>query len=389
MISTEIVSGATADRAGTNTPPRAEASGPLLSVSRLHAVYDAEEGPVHAVRDVSLDVMPGEFFTLLGPSGCGKTTTLRSVAGFERPDAGFIVIDGTTVSSSQPYRYVPVHRRDIAMVFQSYAIWPHMTVADNVAFPLAAMGVPLAERRKRVARALEMVNLLEQQDRSATQLSGGQQQRVALARAIVKEASLLLLDEPLSNLDAQLRVQMRGELSMLQSRLGTTTLYVTHDQDEALSLSDRIAVMHAGEVIEVGTPTGLYLSPRRLFTARFIGQAELLPASVARVDGDALEVSTVLGPLRVDGAVQPSSRDVTLMIRPEHIVLVDAEDRRGNVVPGCIERVTFTGRVVEYAVETDGGRLRAQALSAAILRSGDNVGVHLPPSRCVVIDEVE
>ncbi len=361
----------------------------MLSVSRLNAVYDTEGESFHAVRDVSLDVEPGEFFTLLGPSGCGKTTTLRCVAGFERPTTGSIAIAGEIVSAGEPRRHVPVHRRDIAMVFQSYAIWPHMTVGDNVSFPLTALGVPANERRQRVRQALEMVNLESHFDRPATQLSGGQQQRVALARAIVKEASLLLLDEPLSNLDAQLRVQMRTELSQLQSRLGTTALYVTHDQDEALSLSDRIAVMNAGQVVEVGTPTALYLSPRRLFTARFIGQAELVPASVTGFDGDRLQLSTALASLVVETVVEPAVSQVTLMIRPEHIELVDAGNRGENVVQGCIEHVTFTGRVVEYSVRVDGARLRVQSLSALIRHVGENVGIHLPPSRCIVLEETE
>jgi iron(III) transport system ATP-binding protein len=189
----------------------------MLSINRLHATYLADEGEVHAVNDVNFELKPGEFFTLLGPSGCGKTTILRCIAGFERPSSGSITIDGVVVSSDVPERFVPVHRRDISMVFQSYAIWPHMSVAENVAFPLNAQRFPRRDVRARVERALELVNLGDHYHRPATQLSGGQQQRVALARAIVKDARLLLLDEPLSNLDAQLRVQMRGELSALQS----------------------------------------------------------------------------------------------------------------------------------------------------------------------------
>ena len=247
----------------------------MLTVSRLVKRYDTRRADAFAVRAVSFDVAPGEFFTLLGPSGCGKTTTLRSIAGLETPDSGEIAIDGVSVFSSANRTVVPVAKRDIAMVFQSYAIWPHMTVRENVAFPLEAMGVNGAEAKRRIESALSIVGLTAFADRPAPMLSGGQQQRVALARAIVKQAKVLLLDEPLSNLDAKLREQMRVELRDLQRRIGTTAIYVTHDQDEALSLSDRIAVMKDGAIVEQGEAEALFAAPKEPYTQALLAAAQV------------------------------------------------------------------------------------------------------------------
>ncbi|RZJ17560.1 MAG: ABC transporter ATP-binding protein, partial [Haliea sp.] len=247
----------------------------MVDIQDLWLTYPGAANP--SVHGISLSIQSGEFLTLLGPSGCGKTTTLRSVAGLETPTTGTISIGGKPVFSSAPKCNVPTHARDIAMVFQSYAIWPHMTVGQNVAFPLDVMKLPREESRRRVAEALDMVGLGSYAERSATQLSGGQQQRVAIARALVRRSAVMLLDEPLSNLDAKLREQMRVELRDLLKQVGMTAIYVTHDQEEALMLSDRIVLMNAGRLVEIGTPRSLYLSPVSVFGATFLGAAEVVP----------------------------------------------------------------------------------------------------------------
>jgi iron(III) transport system ATP-binding protein len=351
----------------------------MLEVEGLHKRFD-RRADSFAVRDVALRVNEGEFFTLLGPSGCGKTTTLRSVAGLETPDAGEIRIAGVTVFSSARGIAVPVAKRDIAMVFQSYAIWPHMTVAENVRFPLEALGVRGAEAERRVARALEMVGLGAFRDRPAPLLSGGQQQRVALARAVVKEARLLLLDEPLSNLDARLREQMRVELRDLQRRIGTTAIYVTHDQEEAMALSDQVAVMRDGVVVEQAAPRDLYLRPRTVFAARFVGQADLLPCTIAGREGRLLWLDTPLG--RIASTSEPAEGPISLLIRPEHVEFGEGR----NTLAGTIRRVVFSGRIVEYLVELAGGAaLRVQGTSGQLREEGETVRLNLPPERCVVV----
>ncbi len=358
----------------------------MLAVRGLEKRYDRRRADAFAVRDVALDIRAGEFFTLLGPSGCGKTTTLRCVAGLETPDSGEIEIAGRAVFSSARRLVVPVARRDIAMVFQSYAIWPHMTVAENVRFPLDALGTGGAEAERRVTHALEMVGLSGFRDRPAPLLSGGQQQRVALARAIVKEAKLLLLDEPLSNLDARLREQMRVELRDLQRRLGTTSVYVTHDQEEALALSDRVAVMRDGLVVEIGAPQDLYLRPRTAFAARFVGQADLLPCSGAEREGDALRLRTPVGPVLSRCFPEAPRAPLSLLIRPEHVEFAEVGAAGANLIPGRIRRMVFSGRLVEYEVAVEGGALRVQGTSRHLREEGEGVVLHLPPERCVVVE---
>ncbi len=357
----------------------------MLEVRGLRKTY-AGRGTVHsAVDDASFTIQSGEFFTLLGPSGCGKTTTLRCVAGLEQPEAGEILIDGRLMFASATRTLVPTNRRDISMVFQSYAVWPHMTVAGNVAFPLQALKVARAEIRPRVLDALDMVGLADYADRPATRLSGGQQQRVAFARAIVKGAKVLLLDEPLSNLDAQLREQMRGELRALHARLGTTTLYVTHDQDEALRLSDRIALIRDGRIVEMGTPHALYLNPAKEFTAEFIGQGNLWDCTPRASGAGRVVVECRFGAIvAAAGALDGRSR--RLMVRPEHIALQSLQAARGeNAFEGRVVSAAFSGRLLDYVVAVGDVEMRVQSSSIEIHRAGEAVTVRLPPDRCVLL----
>jgi iron(III) transport system ATP-binding protein len=354
----------------------------ILRARGLRRTYPNAAAP--AVQSLDLEVRRGEFFTLLGPSGCGKTTTLRMIAGLERPDAGRIDLAGGTLSDEAAGRFVPPHRRDIAMVFQSYAIWPHMTVLQNVVFPLETeRGLDAATRHRRGMAALEQVGLAAMADRGATLLSGGQQQRVALARAIVREAKLLLLDEPLSNLDAALREQMRTELKDLQRRIGTTSIYVTHDQEEALSLSDRIAVLRDGRLADLGTPEELYLRPRDAFTAAFIGRTRCLPCRVVARDATGTLVETSFGTLRCAGAAPDGQ--VQFMVRPEHILLGAPSGPALNRFDGVVEEARFAGRTIAYAVRVGTTVLDVLAMSVTMRAPGEAVSVELPPDRCVLL----
>lgn len=348
-----------------------------------------DRGRSNAVEDVSLSLRQGEFFTLLGPSGCGKTTTLRCIAGLETPDGGSITINDVKVFDADRKVNVPTNRRDIAMVFQSYAIWPHMTVFENVAFPLGEKRKARSSRRAEVLEALRLVGLEAYAHRSATQLSGGQQQRVALARASVRKASVMLLDEPLSNLDAELRIRMRSELRDLQRRLGLTFVYVTHDQDEALGMSDRIAVMDAGRIVEVGTPEEVYFRPKKAFTARFVGSTVSLSSGDLRSNGAGSRFDTELGELRSTDAV-PDQECAGAVIRPEHIEMSAAEVDPAtgeNVVSGTVTAVEFTGQVRTYAVETeDGFEFIVRSLSGLALRKGSRVVCYFPPERVRLLE---
>jgi len=306
-------------------------------------------GETTAVDDVSFDVPRGSFATLLGPSGCGKTTTLRMIAGFYDPDAGDILVSGRRIND------LPAHRRGTAMVFQDYALFPHMTVRDNVAYGLRVAGIAKDERERRVNETLEFVGLAKLGDRWPNQLSGGQQQRVAVGRALVLRPEVLLLDEPLSNLDAKLRVQLRWELRSLQQRLGMTFVYVTHDQDEALSLSDWIAVMNAGRVEQAGTPWEIYYHPKTSFLADFVGAVNLVPATVRDARGDDVTVAfgerslTVRAPA---GVALAAGTAVRLCVRPEALGL--ARHGASNTLPGTVARRAFLGDLMRYWVTVDG-----------------------------------
>jgi len=348
-------------------------------------------GLVLAVRGVTFTVAAGEHLTLLGPSGCGKTTTLRAIAGLERPTSGEIRIGGHPVFSSAPSVNVPAERRGLSMVFQSYAIWPHMTVFDNVAYGLRVRRRPEAEVTARVREALELVQLGDLGTRSASKLSGGQQQRVALARAFVFSPAVLLFDEPLSNLDAKLRAEMRVELKELQRRLDITSVYVTHDLEEALAISDRIVVMRDGAIEQVGTPGEIYDRPRNTFVADFVGSANLVrgrrrpdlerdglvvleTASGALVHGTALD-------RHVEGEALLGIRTVRLSLaraRPPTTV---------NVWPGRIRQRVFQGDFTQYHVDWDGRVLIVRSAGAEPLAEGDEVFISAEPRHCVLLEE--
>jgi iron(III) transport system ATP-binding protein len=303
-------------------------------------------GEVTAVDGVSLEIQRGELVTLLGPSGCGKTTTLRLIAGFEFPNSGQILLD------NKPINDLPPHKRDMSMVFQSYAIFPHLSVFENIAYGLNVQHVPKDEIKRRVARVLELVELSGLENRAPNQLSGGQQQRVALARALVMEPKVLLMDEPLSNLDAKLREQMRNEIRRIQQRLGITSVYVTHDQIEAMTLSDQIVVMNQGKIEQIGSPTEVYRRPATRFVADFIGQANFIEATVRdRRDGhlvlDAL--GTTLIALTPAAEIAPGAA-ATLVIRPE---MVEMDSPQAQVA-GIVRRSAYLGNVIEYDVEVGG-----------------------------------
>ena len=332
----------------------------MIRIRDLAMSYPGAGAAAPAVRGIALDIPEGAFFTLLGPSGCGKTTTLRCVAGLERPDAGEIAIGGETVFSSSSGIWVAPHDRNIGMVFQSYAIWPHMSVFDNVAFPLhyRRPKPSRAETRDRVMAALALVRLDGLGERPAPNLSGGQQQRLALARALVAEPRILLLDEPLSNLDAKLRDEMRIELREMVRRLNVTTLFVTHEQIEALTMSDMVAVMKDGTVVQQGAPADIYGRPAEAFVADFIGKTNLLRGRVA---GEGV-VETAAGVLRcrLDPAMRVGDA-VTIAIRPEHVALsLDAAPGGANVVNGAVESVIYLGNLLECTVKTGAQTLRVQ-----------------------------
>ena len=308
----------------------------MLDVEHMELVYQGEQGPVHAVRDVSFSVQEGEFYTLLGPSGCGKTSILRSIAGLEKPASGAYRYRRYCGFDSASGTLLPTHHRPIGMVFQSYAIWPHMSVIGNVVFPLIHGPDRLSKReaRDRALQALDLVQLRHFAERPAPQLSGGQQQRVALARALVYEPKVLLLDEPLSNLDAKLREEMRRELKDLSERLNTTTLYVTHDQIEALAMSDRVAVMDAGRIVQEGEPRAIYLEPSCHFVARFLGTTNALEGVIqGEPDSSGLvDVDTACGTFRARMANSIDNQAGVLVIaRPEAITLTRSMPPRRRI----------------------------------------------------------
>ena len=349
----------------------------MINIRGLEKSFRARQGRVDALRSINLEVGEGEFCVLLGPSGCGKTTTLRCVAGLERPDNGEIEIAGELVNSAARRIYVPTERRDLGMVFQSYAIWPHMNVFQNVAFPLTQGHKRFAktEVANKVRAALKRVQLDGLEDRPATDLSGGQQQRVAMARAMVTEPKILLMDEPLSNLDARLREQMRVELRKITKSIGVTTLYVTHDQAEALSLGDRVCVMNAGEILQIASPNEVYARPANLFVAQFVGEMNFF-------DGKVAGAGHVESPFGLIAACLPSGVSdgaaVTLAIRPEHVRVIPSPSYG---IAGNIGKVTsrhYLGDAALAEVEINGVTLLAKLAGDMDLIVGQNAGVELP-----------
>ncbi len=364
----------------------------MLRVERLKKAFVTGEGKVDAVREVTFEVKTGEFFALLGPSGCGKTTTLRCIAGLEVPDAGEIWIDDKRVFSSAEGIVVPVHQREIGMVFQSYAVWPHMNVAQNVGYPLinGRRRVPSREAMKRVKDILHLVQLDDLEKRPASSLSGGQQQRVAVARALVAEPKLLLLDEPLSNLDAKLRVETRQELRDLFERLKLTALFVTHDQEEALVLSDRIAVMHSGQIMQVGSPIEIYNEPANLFVAGFVGTTNLFQGRVSRKSraGEVSLIDTAMGQLSCSVPEHVNEGHlVSITFRPEAVrIHTDSSGPLNNFFAGAVRGAVFTGNRLEYDVQVGDLLIRVERSPyLQEIRKGQSVWVEIPADRIRVL----
>jgi iron(III) transport system ATP-binding protein len=363
----------------------------VIEITSLVKIYaDGANAGVKAVNDISFTVEEGRFYTLLGPSGCGKTTTLRCIAGLEKPNGGEIVVAGRKVYSGSDGSFVPAYRRAIGMVFQSYAIWPHLSVFENVAFPLRVGKQRFSNEtiRNKVIGALGQVELGGYEDRMATQLSGGQQQRLALARALVREPQVLLLDEPLSNLDAKLRERMRVELRELQRRLRITTLYVTHDQIEALSMSNVIAVMNAGVIVQEGAPREIYLQPKNQFVANFIGSTNQLNGQVVKITGEGTGiVQTDAGEISCGlmGGLGNGVKAV-LVVRPESLVLHQRKPAESeNVIEGKIGAAMFLGEYVECTVEIGQHVMQTHQPHTLQVRRGDTVWVELPHSECMAL----
>jgi iron(III) transport system ATP-binding protein len=359
-----------------------------LKVEELRKHFDSGRA---AVDGVSFEVTRGEIVVLLGPSGCGKTTTLRCIAGLEHASAGRISIGGRLVSAPDRRVMVPPRLREIGMVFQSYAVWPHMSVFDNTAFPLRMLPGKRwgdADIRRLVMRTLETMELAEFAPRSAAQLSGGQQQRLALARALVAEPSLLLLDEPLSNLDALLREQMRSELRRLQKEVGVTAVYVTHDQSEALALSDRIAIMHNGRIVQIGTPHQIYHQPRSAFVATFVGRSNLFRGKLLERNNGHARIATALGPVLCQapndaGGLPP----VAALIRPERVVLTAAAgtgDSTVNRFRGRVCQVAFLGETTEYVVQIGNVEILVRGMTGQY-DGPENVEIYFPQEKTLAI----
>ena len=382
---------------------------PLLSLKNISKRF----GSTPAVTDVSLDVERGEFFGLLGPSGCGKTTTLRMIAGLEKPDATLVKstthiqnatgrtasyetekpVIGTIEFDGRDITNLPAERRGFGMVFQNYALFPHLNVFENVAFGLRARHKPTSEIRERVKGALELVQLPGYEKRRVDELSGGQQQRVAIARAIAIEPALLLFDEPLSNLDVTLREETRGELRELVGRLGLTAVYVTHDQEEAFALCDRISVMIGGRILQTGRPRDLYEHPAQLPVGRFLGRNNLI--RVMRLSSSKSEVGefktldgghTIRVPIK-DNNLCPLNQPCILAIRPEHLLIRNAEAKLDNALPATVREINFAGATSSIKLDANGLLLEALALDADGLAAGDQRVVVLPPERISLLKE--
>ncbi len=344
---------------------------------------------VVAVNHIQLEVQQGEMLTLLGPSGCGKTTTLRCIAGLERPEEGDIIIDGKPMLSRG---FVQPSKRGIGMVFQNYAVWPHMKVYHNVVYGLKIQNVTRQAIQQRAQQVLELVGLNGLEDRYPSQLSGGQQQRVALARALVRNPKVLLLDEPLSNLDAKLREKMRFEIKSLVRRMGITSVYVTHDQAEAMVISDRVVVMNAGNVEQIGCPEEIYAQPANRFVADFIGTMNFIAGEVAEVreDSDSVYIHTVLGKLirckkSLDTPAMPGTK-VFASIRPEDVeVLVKPRQDTDNLFRGVLAHKAYLGNFLYFFVDINDTMIRIQAPHHVKEEEGDELYLYLNPEKCLML----
>jgi spermidine/putrescine transport system ATP-binding protein len=357
---------------------------PAIEVERVRRRF----GEHTALDDVSLTVREGEFFSLLGPSGCGKTTLLRILAGLDLPDAGSVRIGGVDA------REIPAHRRPVNTVFQSYALFPHLSVRENVAFGLRMKKVAPAEIDRRVAAAMDLVQIAPLADRKPAEISGGQKQRVALARALINEPQVLLLDEPLGALDLKLRKELQVELSVLQRRLGMTFVYVTHDQEEALVMSDRIAVMRAGRIEQLDESRRLYERPRTRFVGQFLGSCNVLEASVRERRGESAVVDTPVGRLRVEArdAQAASRHSFSLAIRPEKVAVLPGTEAPGeNRVPVRVAQLIYIGSETHYVLEAGAARLTAYAMNAGAgspaYAVGESAVAFLPASSLVVLED--
>ncbi len=367
----------------------------ILETRRLEAEFELRDSVVHALRGIDLDVEEGVFFVLLGPSGCGKTTMLRSIAGLERPTAGEIRIDGQPVFDAAGRLFVPPDRRPIAMVFQSYAIWPHMDVYENIAFPLRRGRTKMGDGdiRVRVGEVLEMLGMGEMADRPVITLSGGQQQRVALARALALRPRVLLMDEPLSNLDLKLQIRLRAQMRDLMHELRLTTIHVTHNQAEALETGDRIAVMEQGKIVQLGDPQTIYHRPENEFVARFIGDMNIFKASFHANGSGGVLVDTAFGRLSARSASRTTfgaGDDCVLGIRPEDIEIKgESGADEKNVLTGTVVSSDYVGEGFVHTVEAAGQPIRIKRHHNEAISKGDKIRFRFPPDQTVVVTPVE
>jgi iron(III) transport system ATP-binding protein len=353
---------------------------PRIEVSGLTVRYN----DVVAVDNIGFTIQPGELVTLLGPSGCGKTTTLRAIAGLEDPSAGTIRLGNEIVYSSAQRRNVPSEKRGLSMVFQSYAIWPHMTVSENVAYGLNVRKLPRAEVDRNVRRVLDLVQMTAYADRPASKLSGGQQQRIAVARAIAFSPTVLLFDEPLSNLDAKLRTEMRVELRELQRRLDITSVYVTHDQEEALAISDRVIVMNHGRIEQIGSPETIYNRPESIFVADFVGAANLIKGHLTKTANGGNVFETV-GGLLLAVAGSPVGGETTCALRSAYVTLQREPGPNANVANGTIHRRMFHGDFIQYVVDWPAGQLIVRRPPTEMIEEGAEVTISFAPEHCILL----
>ena len=360
-----------------------------IHIKGLSKDFFSEGKRIKALANVDLTIPANQIFTLLGPSGCGKTTLLRCIVGLETPDSGEIAIGEETVWSEEKHIFVPPEKRGLSMVFQTYAIWPHMNVFDNVAYPLQTRKEPKEDIKRKVERTLRFVQLEGFENRPATKLSGGQQQRVALARALVAEPKVILFDEPLSNLDAKLREETRKELRNFLTELKITAVYVTHDRIEALSLSDAVAVMKDGRIVEIGTPKKIYFDSDHRFVADFIGRANLIEGKVTAVEDSYTIIDSGIGTIACQKCpdVSPGNA-VTLCIRPEFIKLMegDTEDGR-NIFRGRVESLVFVGEAYEGEISITDTRLITRIEPTATIKEGDEIALSFDPDHCFVLSK--